>query len=201
VGDADAHLAVEDRSWWPQIAMQLELEPIERVRRLTPAGAADVAGALELLAAVDPPAIVIGEIAGALHGWPLVLDATAIEVCVVEVETVADALGANAVNGDNKLADGVKLMINEVPPGTFGFRDLGRSAEAMQVGTGSVRVAALLDLLRIAEASSQPTPLRDALAFQAVLDVERARSVGRPADDRTAEERVDAWLSRQTPAA
>ena len=32
----DAHLAVEDRLWWPQIAMQLELEPIERVRRLTP---------------------------------------------------------------------------------------------------------------------------------------------------------------------
>ena len=77
----DAHLAVEDRSWWPQIATALELEPIERVRRLTPAGAAaDVGKALELLAAAGASVIMMA-VAGALHGWPLVLRAAAIEVC------------------------------------------------------------------------------------------------------------------------
>jgi transcriptional regulator with XRE-family HTH domain len=44
--DIDAHLVVEDRSWWPQIAAQLELDPLKRVRRLTPARSIDVAGQL-----------------------------------------------------------------------------------------------------------------------------------------------------------
>jgi hypothetical protein len=50
--------------------------------RSAPAGgAAYVGGALELLAAADRPVIVIGEVAGALHAWPLLLRAAAIEVC------------------------------------------------------------------------------------------------------------------------
>src|SRR5579862_8500936 len=42
----EAHLVVEDRSWWPQIALQLELDPLDRVRRLTPPGSPDLASAL-----------------------------------------------------------------------------------------------------------------------------------------------------------
>src|ERR1035437_7422929 len=45
----DAHLLVEDRSWWPQIAMQLELDPLERVRRLTPPGAPGIAAGVSEL--------------------------------------------------------------------------------------------------------------------------------------------------------
>src|SRR3954451_17945875 len=44
----DVQLTVEDRSWWPQIATQLDLDPVERVRQLTPPGSEDLAGALEL---------------------------------------------------------------------------------------------------------------------------------------------------------
>jgi len=69
----DAHLLVEDRSWWPQIAMQLELDPLERVRRLTPPGAPDIAAGLSELAGAGVLGLVIGEVGGALHGWPLVL--------------------------------------------------------------------------------------------------------------------------------
>jgi transcriptional regulator with XRE-family HTH domain len=78
----DAHIALEDRSWWPQIAAQLDFsDPLERVRRLTRAGSSDLAGRLESFAATDPPVIVIGEVAGALQGWPLALNTQTIDVC------------------------------------------------------------------------------------------------------------------------
>jgi transcriptional regulator with XRE-family HTH domain len=187
----EAHLAVEDRSWWPQIATQVEFEPIERVRRLTPAGGGDVADALEALAATDSSAIVIGEVAGALHGWPLVLDATAIEVCPAPTHHTSAY----------KLARGPRVTINETPSGTFGFSDLMRGTEKIAIGSHDIHVAGLVDLLRIAEASPASTARRDALAYQATLDVRRAREAERRPDARTAEEKIDTWLTHQTPAA
>jgi transcriptional regulator with XRE-family HTH domain len=87
----DAHLASEDRAWWGQIAVALTLSPVERVRRLRPPSAtgargragvgADVITVLERLGESEAPAIVIGEVAGALHGWPLALGAGPVEVC------------------------------------------------------------------------------------------------------------------------
>ena len=62
-------------------------------------------------------------------------------------------------------------------------------------------VAGLLDLLRIAEASGAPAARREALAYQAVLDVERAHGDERRGDDRTTEEKIEAWVVRQTPVA
>ena len=198
----EAHLGVEDRSWWPQIAVQRELPPIERVRRLTPAGAPDVGAAVELLAAAGPSVVVIGEVAGALHGWPLVLSAATIELCArpADIDAVVVSLGAREVEDGYGLAGGVRLVVDEMPAGTFGFGDLARGAEVMKVGTSSeVRVAGLLDLLRIAEASGAPDARREALAYQAVLDVERAQGAERRRDDRTAEERIEAWVTHQTP--
>src|SRR5436305_14618661 len=67
--DLDVHLTREDRSWWPQIAEQLDLAPLDRVRRLSPSPA--LPEWIELLARSPAPGIVLGEAAGALHGWPL----------------------------------------------------------------------------------------------------------------------------------
>jgi transcriptional regulator with XRE-family HTH domain len=182
--DLDAHLAREDRSWWPQIAAQLELDPLERVRRLTPPGAADLAGTLELLAAADLPVIVIGEVAGALHGWPLVLGADAVEVC-------ASREASGSVS---------HVTVTEQPPGTAGYRDLVRSAEAFELGPDTLQVASVLDLLRIADASGDREARRRALAYRAVLDVQRVRSmVSRRGRARGDEERLREWLSQQTP--
>jgi transcriptional regulator with XRE-family HTH domain len=199
----DAHLAVEDRSWWPQVAMQSELPPIERVRRLTPAGAPDLGDALGVLAAAGSSVIVIGELAGALHGWPLVLGAATIEVCAgqADIDGVVRSLGVREVVDGYALGGGVRLIVDEMPAGTFGFGDLARGAEVMSVGSAEVRVAGLLDLLRIAEASTAPEAPREALAYQAVLDVERARGDRARRDDRTAEEKIEAWVMRQTPVA
>jgi transcriptional regulator with XRE-family HTH domain len=180
----DAHVAVEDRSWWPQIAAQLELSPLERVRRLTPKGAVDLASHLERLAAIDPPVVVTGEFAGALHGWPLVLNARTIEACARP-----GAIPARIV--------GVKLI--DKPPGTHGYADLARAAEVIPLGEKGVRVAGLLDLLRIVDASSGPDARRHALALRAVVDVLEARTKTAGRQELSDAQRVGAWLKEQTP--
>jgi transcriptional regulator with XRE-family HTH domain len=185
----DAHLTPEDCSWWPQIAIQLDHAPLQRVRRLTPSGAFDAVPVLDALAASQAPAIVIGEVAGALHGWPLVLGGATVEVCV---------RGEDALN---ELPSDGRLLVTVLPPGTTGFGDLARDAATVEIDGAEIRVAGLRDLLRIADASPDPSARRQALAYQAVLDVERARLKAGAADDLRDEEKIEAWLSRQTPVA
>lgn len=188
----DAHLVPEDRSWWPQIAVQLGRTPAERVRSLTVPGALiDHVAVLKALAGIDAPAIVIGEVAGALHGWPLVLSRGRTPVCVREdEEAIAD-----------ELPSGAQVAVVAVPPGTSGYGDLARSAETIDIDGSSARVAGLLDLLRIADASSSPNARLHALAYQAVLDIQRAQREPRPADRLTDEGRIEECLSKQTPTA
>jgi transcriptional regulator with XRE-family HTH domain len=200
----DAHLLVEDRSWWPQIAMQLELDPLERVRRLTPPGGPDVAAALSELAGGGAPGLIIGDVAGALHGWPLVLGSSIIEVC-----GQADVLhyrlrqmGARQTRSGRHIASGgVSVVIAEAPAGTGGEADLDRNRVAFETPAGALEAAGLIDLLRIADASDARTARRDSLALQAVLDVQREREVARTTDDLAAGDRIAEWLSHQTPVA
>ena len=191
----DAHLGRDDRSWWPQIAGQLDLDPLDRVRRLSASPAC--VDQLKVLAQLDAPAIVIGEVAGALLGWPLVLDSGTLELCIPAdtATAIADALRSSNTYGEQAAA--VKLVA--APPGTAGFRDLARSAEIVRFDPGDVRVAGLLDLLRIADASPDPAARRHALAYQAVLDVRRARRDAAPKSNLSEAERVEEWLSHQTP--
>ncbi len=183
----DTHLTPEDCSWWPQIAIQHDNAPLERVRRLTPPGAFDAIPVLEALADSDVPTIVLGEVAGALHGWPLVLGGATVEVC---------AQGEDALN---ELPSAAQLLVTVLPPGTSGFADLARDADTVQVDGAEIRVAGLRDLLRIADASPDPDSRRQALAYQAVLDVQHARLDAGATDNRGDEEKIEAWLSRQTP--
>ena len=204
----DAHLAPEDRSWWPQIAMQLDRTPVQRVRWLTPPGAFDVVPVLKGVAENRGSVIVIGEVAGALHGWPLVLGGDTVEVCARAdgaMSTMLDSLEARkaAVDGayELPLGVGVRLRVTEIPQGTAGFGDLARDADPVEIDSGEMRVASLRDLLRIADASPYPDSRRHALACSAVLDVQYAKRGIRVADDRSDEEKIQAWLSRQTPVA
>jgi len=180
----DVHLQIEDRSWWPQIAMQLELDPLARVRRLTAPGAPDVAAALSELAAADASAIVVGEVAGALHGWPLVLGSPLLELC-------GSIDAAAVVSGE------VRVVVNETPPGTSGGADLARSAVTFTTPGGAIHAAGLIDLMRIADASPAAAARRDSLALQAVLDVQRRRAIAIVPNDRPAEERLADWLGQQ----
>jgi hypothetical protein len=194
----EAHLAVEDRSWWSQIALQLELDPLERVRRLTPAGSSDVSAGLSTLAASAHPLVVIGEVAGALQGWPLVLGAAVIEVCAETPLLLTDG-GRRLGRHEYGLPGGARLRTVDAPPGTQGLRDLWRGAEPIDVQGGDLQVASVLDLLRIADASDRRSARLEALAYQAVLDVRDARSMAPTPDGRTATERIEAWLTQRTP--
>jgi transcriptional regulator with XRE-family HTH domain len=181
----DAHLVVEDRSWWPQIALQLELGPVERLERLMPAGSPDIVAGLRVLASAASPVVVIGEVAGAMHGWPLVLGGGVIELCAPKTNAAALRVAAREASG------GAQVRVVESPPGTQGLADLWRGSEPVGLGDGEIRIASVLDLLRIADASTRRSARLEALAYQAVLDVQRARRAT-PEDARTQTEKIDA---------
>jgi transcriptional regulator with XRE-family HTH domain len=194
----EAHLVVEDRSWWSQIALQLDLDPIDRVRRLTPPGSPDLVAGLSGLTTAPQSFILIGEVAGALQGWPLMLGATVIEVCT-ENALPLTGIGRRLGRREYELPNGARLRAVDAPPGTHGFRDLLRGAETVDVEGSDLHVANVLDLLRIADASDRRTARLEALAYQAVLDVQEARTKAAAPDGRTAPERIEAWLKQQTP--
>jgi transcriptional regulator with XRE-family HTH domain len=199
----ESHLVVDDRSWWPQIALQLELDPFDRVRRLTPPGSPDVAAALGALAVSAQHLVLIGEVAGALHGWPLVIDGGSIEVCAQAADgaSLLTAVGPQVDRHQYELPGGARMHVVPEPPGTAGLTDLWRGSEPFATPAAEVRVASLVDLLRIADASPSRGARRQALAYQAVLDVIRARTEIRAAGEGTATQRIDAWLKHQTPVA
>jgi hypothetical protein len=139
------HLARQDRSWWPQITEQLDLTQLDRVRRLSRSTA--LADRLEQLARRGLPAILIGEVAGALHGWPLVLSDGPLELCVPPNPTgrvAAARRAATAIDHDTALARGETALLIPEPPGTAGFGDLARGPVTFEIDAGAVRAAGLL---------------------------------------------------------
>lgn len=197
----DAHLVVEDRSWWSQIALQLELDPLDRLRRLTPAGSPDLADALGQLTVSWQHLVVIGEVAGALQGWPLVLGGGTVEVCAQAADgaPLLTAIGPRVGRDSYELRGGGRLRVIAEPAGTSGLLDLWRGSEAVQTPDGEIRVASLVDLLRIADASTHRSARLEALAYQAVLDVKDAQLRAHEPEEGSASERIDAWLRQQTP--
>lgn len=180
-------LARYDDSYQTQIARQLRLEPAERVVRLTPewaAGSFDPIGTLAALAG-QARFVVIGDVAGALHGSPIMLGARILHVVPAQtalsrVEQVARRLGSTPLPDDTgqtprwALPDGGELHTTALPAGTRGYRDLARDAETMQIAPDtSVRVASLLDLIRIAEASPDDRARASVPALWATLEMRR----------------------------
>jgi hypothetical protein len=127
--------------------------------------------------------VVIGNVAGALHGWPILLAGRRLHIAPAEtamprVEQAARRLGAEPAElGDHAprrwvLPSGAELHATPVPPGTRGYRDLARDAQSMQIAPGlSVRVASLIDLIRIAESSPDPDARMFVSALWATLEM------------------------------
>jgi transcriptional regulator with XRE-family HTH domain len=167
-----------DDSYLYDIGEQLRLTPIERLRRL---GGASWTDPVERLAGLKEGAIVIGDAAGALHGWPLMLPADGVvEVCSREVVGV----------------DGVSVIAS--PPGTRGYADVRRAAERLDVMGAEVLVGSPLDLLRIERARGRRV---QAGALEAVLEHRRRWPDG-PAErrgftDEEARTLIKTWLTQR----
>jgi len=74
--------------------------------------------------------------------------------------------------------------VSAVPPGTRGYRDLVRDAQRVQIAPRvSVSVASLIDLIRIAEASTGPDGRTFVPALWATLETRQrwAQDAERPA--------------------
>lgn len=179
---ATLQLAPADASYLGDVGDQLRLDSLDRLRRLQGASRIDV---VEHLAATGLDVVIIGDTAAALQGWPLTLPIDgSVEVCPAP-QASRDALALT----------GVELC--EHPPGTWGYRDLRRHRELVDVPGGGVAVASPLDLLRIEQARDRPLHVA---ALEAVLEHRRRWPGGpRSAREYTADEAraaVEAWLAR-----
>ncbi len=195
--DLTLGLATADEgSWASLIYEQLGREPADRVRHLT-CDRFDRVAALGLIGAVGLRAVVVGEVAGALHGWPLIFSEEGTLDLVVhpeDRELATETVLAAAVQPDR-----VRLL--DAPAGTYGFADLARSAVEVTVEGTAVEVAGLVDLLRIALTDPGSYSQRFALALDATLQLV-ARDPG-PTENRSPSlrerrARADEWLARQT---
>jgi transcriptional regulator with XRE-family HTH domain len=188
-------IARYDDSYRAQIARQLRFAPAERVRRLAPAwatGGFDPLGVLERLAG-QARFVVLGDVAGALQGWPIMLGARRLEILLDDsslrrVEQVAARMDAQPLQdgpaGQPRwlLADGGELRASTAVAGTRGYRDVVRDAETMRLDSGAaVRVASLIDLIRIAEASPEPDARVHVPALWATLQARRQDEAARMA--------------------
>ncbi len=176
-------MARYDDSYESLIAGQLLLDPAERVKRLARRTAAyDPIGILCELAE-DTRFVVIGRVAGAFNGWPIMLGTRTLHAVPADtseeaIERLTRRLGAEpAEEGEDGaqrwlLPSGAELHVSAVPPGTRGYSDLARDAQSIQIAPGvSVKVASLIDLIRIAEASTGPDARTFVPALWATLEM------------------------------
>ena len=188
-------MARYDDSYESLIARQLMMDPADRVRRLARRAAGfDPIGVLRELTK-DAQFVVIGKVAGAFNGWPITLGARTLQVVPAEssvgaLEAAARLFGAEP-SGEGEdgaqrwvLPSGAELHVSAALRGTGGYRDLARDATSMLIAPGvSVEVASLIDLIRIAEASTGPDGRLFVPALWATLQAQQrlAKDAARPA--------------------
>ncbi len=190
----------DEGSWNSLIFEQLRLAPAERVRQLADDDF-DRIGVLQTIGASGVRAIVVGEVAGALHGWPLLLDPQGeLDVLVRE----EDRERFETVIAATPNAERVRVLTEL--PGARGYADLARNCVSLDVDGVEVQAAALIDLLRVAHSDNGRYSRRFARAFDETLRLtERLRhrpSVATPPKltQRESREEVEKWLEQQTAA-
>jgi transcriptional regulator with XRE-family HTH domain len=188
----------DEGSWNSLIYEQLQRTPAERVLKLS-RGRPERVEALKLVGEAGLRAIVVGTVAGALHGWPLILDGpSGVDLLVHPADRQRAAEVIAAAPGPER----IRLL--DVLPGAWGYGDLARNSECVEVEGVAVQVGALVDLLRIAQSERGGAGAEFALALDATLQLtERLRSSALEAPkltDREAREEADRWLARQTAA-
>lgn len=180
-------LATYDESDVPLAHRQLALTPLKRLSSVTRGDHAALERALFAIADAPARAIIVGEVAGAVQGSPLVVRDELVDI-VAHSDDLAFVHATLA-------REPVRLV--DRPPGTSGYRDLARGAEQLALDDDhTVTVAGIQDLLRIAlsdrDAASQ------AIGLSATLRAQRTHTGERPQlTDDQARDAVERWLERQ----
>lgn len=181
-----------DDSYDAQIARQLRLAPADRVAHLAPPWVADGFDVLALLAdlAAHGRFVVTGAVAGALHGWPILLERRVLEIVpaassMSRVEQFAARQHAtptaDGLDGARRwvLPSGGELRVTVAPSGTRGYADLARDAGEMEIASDrTVLVASIIDLIRIAESSPDSEARLFRPALWATLGAQQRKQEG-----------------------
>ncbi|EHN08803.1 hypothetical protein PAI11_43720 [Patulibacter medicamentivorans] len=132
-----------------RVAAQLRLAPAARLAGLA-VGPFDHREVLLAAAGSGARFVVIGEVAAALHGWPVPLAGHRVELVPhpADHDALLLALGQleHVAHGPGR----VDLL--ETPRGTTGHDDLAADARTIRLDGFDVAVASLVDLLRIDQA-------------------------------------------------
>jgi transcriptional regulator with XRE-family HTH domain len=180
-------LATYDESDVPLAHRQLALTPLQRLASVARVDHAALERALRAIAEGPARSIVVGGVAGALQGSPLVLFDELVDV-VAHPDDRALVLATLA-------HEPVRLL--DRPPGTRGYRDLARGVEQLALDDEhTVSVAGIQDLLRIA--LSDRDAVSQAIGLSATLRAQRTHTGERPQrTDEQARDAVERWLERQ----
>lgn len=171
--DLSVSLFAMDRSNDAFIWELLDEAPAERLRRQVAAAngrlsaAFEPEGIFQALHAEAVPFVLVGRLAENMRGCPLVPEAE-VTVCLrrgsdarASLERALNGLDAQAMERTHRWrvpTAGASLAAVPVPHGTDGYGDLLRHAGRETVGDGiQLDVASLLDLIRIADASVDPS--------------------------------------------
>lgn len=159
---------------------------------------------LEILAKHGVDYILVGGLAGALHGSPISTDDLDIVPLVKRANLDALATALNELNAKlaasdepegikidftgkqlqkwivefrflNLLTDYGRLDVIHRPGGTDGYQDLAQSSEKLDLGELQIRVAALEDIIRSKEAVGRARDLEHLPTLRMVLDRKNKR--------------------------
>ncbi len=148
--------AKADDSYDSLIRGQLRLTATERIRSLTLLADVGVPELLAELAGAGAKYTLIGRAAAAAHGWPISLDdpdalVELVPASAPDFATMAEHCGYVPLGAGRWARDRMTLLEHEQPPRTGGYADLARGAELMMIAGTPIRVASLIDLIRILE--------------------------------------------------
>jgi transcriptional regulator with XRE-family HTH domain len=205
-------LFTDDGSLVGDASRRLALDPVQRVRSLH--GSDELVASLLRVAASGLRCVVVGEVAGALQGWPLSLDANVLELAVDDRDHEAVVAGVRAAGGrpvataDRRprwhvdtvqrlaLAQGTAIEVMAHPAGVAGYRQLAARSDRLALSGSDQQVAGVHDLIAMAEASRDVGAGVFVTALYAVLDARRQPPpVQLDYDSPAGQAALEAWLS------
>jgi len=180
--DLGVGLPKADDSYNLLIRGQLRLGVSERINSLDILAGVDIAATIAELAATGARLVLVGRVAAAAHGWPITLEnrAALIEVVPASLTRFTSAAERCALQqaGEREwrlVGSDARLIAHQRPPRTSGYQDLARDAASVVIGDRPVRVASLIDLIRMAEGDPFSTLRTFTAALWSTLEMVRLR--------------------------